>query len=171
MRLFLFCVSLSSCLLWATLVQAQTTQRIAYIDSEGIMSQMPAFKKAKAEIEAAAIQYERQLGIAQEKAQQHFASVMDSVKQQIMTPRQQKAAEQRLRQAQLDLQQMASSSQRRLQEREDKVIQPIYETFNKAVAKVAKREGYTYVLDQQFLVFRTAGIDATEKVKAELGIK
>lgn len=149
---------------------AAQNQRIAYIESQAILKAMPAYKKAQSDLESFTKQLEKQLQNAQNKAQSHYSEVMDSIKQQIMTPRQQKAAEVRLQQMQTDLQQSAMSAERRLTERETQLVEPVYETFNKAVAKVAKENNYTYVLDKQFMIYSTGGIDATTKVKTALGI-
>lgn len=145
-------------------------QRIAYIESQAILKAMPAYKKAQSDLESFTKQLEQQLQNAQNKAQTHYSAVMDSIKQQIITPRQQKAAEGRLQQMQADLQQAAMSAERRLSERETKLVEPVYETFNKAVAKVAKEKGYAYVLDKQFMIYSVGGINATAAVKTALGI-
>lgn len=165
MRLFIIGLGL---LLWNRGI-AQT-QRIAYIESQTILKAMPAYKKAQSDLESYALQLERQLQHAQNESQEHYKAVIDSIQQEIMTPRQQKKAEVRLQQMQVDLQQAAMSAERRLADRETKLVEPVYETFNKAVAKVAQEKGYTYVLDKQFMVYSTSGIDATAQVKQALGV-
>lgn len=165
MRLFIIGLNL---LFWNG-VTAQI-QRIAYIESQAILKAMPAYKKAQSALESYALQLERQLQNAQNKSQEHYKAVMDSIQYDIMTPRQQKKAEVRLQQMQADLQQVAMSAQRRLADRETQLVEPVYETFNKAVAKVAQERGYTYVLDKQFMVYSASGIDATTQVTQALGI-
>ena len=161
---------LSWALALCTTLHAQSPQKLAYIQSEDIIQAMPEYQKAQSDLKAYAQQLEKQLVAAQNKAQEHYKSVMDSMQRDMMSPRAQQAAEARLQQMQTDLQQSAMSSERRLAERETSLVEPLYERFNKAVEAVAKREGYTYVLDKKFMVYSTAGIDATALVKKELGI-
>ncbi len=155
------------CFHWAPKSVAQT---IAFVETEKIVPEMEAYKKAKSEVEAYGQQLQKLFNKKQQDMEAYYAEVMDSIKKGLMTPRQQQEAEAKLQKMRLELQEDAQNSDRKLMEKEATLIEPIYKEFNEAVAKVAEKNNYTYILDKQMLLYSKGGIDATEKVKTVLGI-
>jgi len=145
-------------------------QNIAFIDSEAVLPHMPAYKKAKSDIEAYGAQLQKVLEVKQVEMRAYIQE------------KEKLRAEGRLNQlqvqeVQLNIQKMEASLQKELREADQKLIlrekeltKPVYDAFNKAIATVAKANGYAYVLDKQFLLYHMGCIDATEKIKTELGI-
>lgn len=150
--------------------QESYAQEIAYIQSDLIVPEMPAYKKAKSEIEAYSKQLQKKLEKTQAELQAYYQEVMDSVKKGLMTPKQQQEAEAKYRQMELDLQKDVTEADKQLAKKEGELTEPIYVALNKAIEKIAQENKYSYVLDKKFLLYSAGGIDATEKVKTALGI-
>jgi outer membrane protein len=166
MRLFILAGLLA---FFSSFAQAQT-QKIAFIESESIVPEMPAYKKAQSELQAYTKQLEKVLQQKKAALEKDYMSVMDSIEKGLMTPIQQKKAEERLQLGQQQLQQEAMQADKKVAEKEGKLIEPLYEKFEAAIQAVAKEEGYTYMVDKKFMLYSVGGIDATSKVKAKLGI-
>lgn len=150
--------------------QNLSAQNIAYVESEKIVPEMDAYKKAKSEVEAYGQQLQKMLTKKKADAEAYYAEVVDSVKKGLMTPKQQQEADAKLEKMRMELQTEAQDADRKLMEKEAKLIEPIYKAFNDAVEQVAAENGYMYVLDKKMLLYSKGGIDATEKVKTALGI-
>ena len=59
-----------------------------------------------------------------------------------------------------------------LQDTYEKLFTPIQEKLFKAIEEVGEDNGYTYILNPQAILYKSkSAIDATEQVKAKLGIK
>ncbi len=145
-------------------------QKIAYVDSDQIVPEMPAYKRAKSEVEAYGKQLQKILQGKQAAMQTYYQEVSDSVQRGLMTPLQQKQAEAKLQQMQIDLQQEAAEADQKLAKKEAELTKPLYEEFNTAIAKMAKENGYAYVMEKKFMLYSAGGIDATEKLKTALGL-
>lgn len=87
-------------------------QKIAYVDADVIIPNMPEYKRAKAEVESYRKILEKQLEGKQATMQQYYADVMAKVQAGTMTPIQQKEAEQKLAKMQEDLQNRPSKPMR-----------------------------------------------------------
>jgi outer membrane protein len=150
--------------------QKSTAQTIAYIETAKVVPEMESYKKVKSEVEAYGMQLRKVLEKKQTDLQKYYAEVTDAIKKGLMTPKEQQEAEAKLQKMQSDLQQEAQDADRKLVEKETELVAPVYKIFNAAVAKVAKENKYSYVLDKQLLLYSLGGIDATEKVRTALGI-
>lgn len=145
-------------------------QKIAYIVSESIVPEMPAYKKAKSEVEAYGKQLQKVLESEQKKAQDYYQEIMEKAQRGELTPKQEQEAQAKLQTMQAELQKQAADADRKLAEKEGSLTKPLYEELDSALKKVAKENGYAYILDKKFLLYSEGGIDATAKVKAALGI-
>lgn len=145
-------------------------QKIAYIVSEEIVPEMPAYKKAKSEVEAYGKQLQKILEGKQLEAQQYYQEVSKKGQEGMLTPKQEQEAQAKLQQMQADLQKEAAESDQKLAKKEGELTKPLYEELDAALKKVAKENQYSYILDKKFLLYSEGGIDATAKVKTALNI-
>jgi outer membrane protein len=145
-------------------------QKIAYIVSEDIVPEMPAYKRAKSEVEAYGKQLQKILEGKQLEAQNFYQETMEKAQRGELTPKQQQEAEAKLQQLQADLQKEAADADKKLMDKEGELTKPLYEELDAALKKVAKENEYSYILDKKFLLYSEGGIDATSKVKTALGI-
>ncbi len=145
-------------------------QKMAYVDTEQILPEMPAYKKAKSEVEAYGKQLQKMLENKQVEAQKYLQDVSAKAQRGELTPKQEQEAQAKLQKMQQDLQKDAMESDQKLAKKEADLTKPLYEEFNAALKKVAKENGYGYILDKKLLLYSAGGIDATAKVKTALGI-
>lgn len=145
-------------------------QTIAYIVTEDIVPEMPAYKRAKSEVEAYGKQLQKILEGKQLEAQEYYQEVMKKGQNGELTPKQEQEAQAQLQEMQASLQKEASEADQKLAKKEQELTQPMYEELDAAIKKVAKDNKYTYILDKKFLLYSEGGIDATSKVKTALGI-
>lgn len=68
------------------------------------------------------------------------------------------------------LQNYSNYMQQVLQEKEQELLEPVLKTAKDAIQKVAKDNGYVYVLDSEMLIVAPPGDDLLAKVKAHLKI-
>ena len=149
-------------------VNAQT--KIAYIVSEDIVPEMPAYKRAKSEVEAYGKQLQKILEGKQLEAQQYYEDIMRKAQNGELTPKQEQEAQTKLQEMQANLQKEAADADQKLVTKEGELTKPLYEELDAALKKVAKEKGYAYILDKKFLLYSEGGIDATEQVKTALGL-
>ncbi len=145
-------------------------QKIAYVDADQILPNMPEYKRAKAEVESYSKILQKQLEGKQAAMQQYYTDVMTRVQNGTMPPVEQKAAEEKLAKMQEELQTLALKADEDLLKKEQELTKPLYEKFENALKTVAQANGYAYVLDKKLLLYDGGGIDATSKIKAQLGI-
>lgn len=145
-------------------------QKVAYIDAETIIQDMPDYKKAKSEVEAYGKQLQNQLKSEEEKVMKYYQDVMAKAQQGLLSPAQQKQEEEKLQGMQADLQKKAMDADQNLANKEGELTKPLYEKFNQALKDVAKEKGYGYIVDKKLLLYSGGGVDATSSVKAKLGL-
>ncbi len=145
-------------------------QKIAYVDAEKIIPEMPAYKKAKSEVEAYGKQLQKIIEGKQTEGQQYLQEVTGKAQRGELTPKQEQEAQVKLQEMQANLQKEAMEAEQKLAKKESDLLKPLYEEFNAALKKVATANEYGYILDKKLLLYSDGGIDATAKVKSALGI-
>lgn len=155
------------CLAFAT---PSANAQIAYVDMEQIIEQMPDYKRVKSELESYQKVLQKQLQAEEKKMQDYYASVMQQVQAGTMSPAQQKEAETKLMKMQEDLQKKAADAEKQLIDKEAALSKPLYDKLNGAIKSVAQANKYSYIVDKKLLLYSEGGIDATSKLKAQLGI-
>jgi outer membrane protein len=136
------------------------TQKIAFVDVEVIIPNMPEYKKAESDYLQHQEILQKQFEGEQAKLEQYYSTVMQKVQAGLLTPVQQKAEEAKLMKMQEDL--MAKKME---------LEKPVYDKFNDALKAVATANKYTYIFDKKVFLFNEGGDDATSKVKAQLGVE
>lgn len=149
-------------------LSAQTT--IAHVDMEQIIENMPDYKSVKSQLEAFQKTLEKQLQAEEKKLQDYYASVMQQAQAGTMSPQQQKDAEAKLTKMQEDLQKKAADAEKQLIDKEASLSKPVFDKLNNALKSVASKNKYAYIVDKKLLLYSDGGIDATAKLKAELGM-
>jgi len=155
----------------ATTSAAAGNQKIAYVESDSILFEMPEYKAAKLELDQMKIVLSKQMEAEQTKAQQYYAAVMTKVQQGSLAPAQQKAEEAKLMKMQEDLQARGLQMEQEMLAKEQELTKPMYDKFKEALKELAKVNGYAYILDKKLLLYSDGGEDASAKLKEKLGIK
>jgi outer membrane protein len=161
--LFVFVSFLSSVF---TNVVAQ--QKIAFIDAEEVVQNMPEYKKVKTELETFQKQLVKQLDQEKKNIAAFYKEVMEKVKLGALSPKQQQDADVELQKKQQHLKRMTDDVDRNLLRKEQELTEPVYQKFDSALKKVAEENQYNYIFDKKMLLSFDSGIDVTEKVRKHL---
>tara|TARA_B100001175_G_C19342996_1_gene558413 strand:+ start:396 stop:899 length:504 start_codon:yes stop_codon:yes gene_type:complete len=147
---------------------AHSQSKVAHINSTELVSSMPEMNEAKAELEKLAKTYENDI-------QTMAAELQSKVKQYDSEASSQTDEEnaKRLQEVQgmeQSIRQYQNQAQQELQKKEFDLLKPITEKAQAAIVKVAKSQGFEYVLDstQGQGVILADGKDLLEDVKREL---
>ncbi|WP_412983751.1 OmpH family outer membrane protein [Pontimicrobium sp. IMCC45349] len=143
--------------------------KVAHVNTQELVQAMPAMKAAQAELEKLAKTYETDIqGMAaelQNKIKQYDAEASTQTDEENAKRLQEvQGMEQSIRQYQ-------AQAQQDLQKKELELLKPITEDAKAAIIKVAKAQGFQYVLDstQGQGVILADGKDLMADVKKELG--
>lgn len=143
--------------------------KVAHINTQELIAAMPDYKAAQAEMEKLGKTYEsdiQSMGKEYENKVKQYDAEAASQTQETNQKRMQEVAamEQNIRQYQ-------SNAQQEMQKKEFDLLKPITEKAKAAIIKVAKAQGFQYVLDstQGQGVILADGKDLMADVKKELG--
>ena len=151
---------------------AMAQTKFGHMNSQEIITVMPEFTKAQADLDAMSKQYQTEMQRTQEeftKKYQEFLAQADSLPKNIAERRQKELQDMSQRQEQF--QQEAYQS---MQKAQQDAMTPIYQRLETAVQAVGKAEGVIYIFDMARTPLAYIGaesIDLTAKIKAQLGIK
>lgn len=159
--LLILCVSIS--------FAVNSQSKVAHINSTELVSSMPEMNEAKTELEKLAKTYENDI--------QTMAAELQSKVKQYDTEASAQTDEENARRLQevqgmeQSIRQYQSQAQQELQKKEFDLLKPITEKAQAAIVKVAKAQGFDYVLDstQGQGVILADGKNLIEDVKIELG--
>lgn len=142
-------------------------QKMASMEYEAVLAAMPETKKMSADLDA----FSKAKGDELNKQAQAFQAEVQKYQAEgaKLTEAQRTAKEQELQKKQQNLQQLQVTAQNDLQQKRDAAIKPIMDKLNAAISKVAKANGWDFVVDSSALIYK-AGPDATAAVKKELGL-
>lgn len=151
------------------LAGAQTV-KIGLVDAQAIVTDMPAYKTAQADVEAKAKKYDEEYQKLVKEAQTKLeefqnlpADTPEAVKERRMTDLQ--TYDQKLS----EFQQMA---QQDLQKAQQEAIAPIYQQIQNAIQAVGTEGGYTIIQEKSaVLYFGAPAQDITAAVRTRLGLK
>jgi outer membrane protein len=161
------------CVAFFSFSQTATAQNqvIAYVDAEAIVAAMPEFKRVESELESFQKVLQKQLELEEAKMEEYYKSVMTQVQAGTMAPAQQKEAEGKLTKMQEEMQKKAADADKQLIKKEADLTKPLYDKFNNGLKAVAVANGYNYIFDKKMMLYSEGGVDATDKLKSQLGIR
>lgn len=151
-------------------VKAQAL-KLGHINSQELLQAMPESDSAQAKVEKITKELQEQLETYQvefNNKYQDYVAKADSYSEIIKQTKQQELQEMNQR-----IQQFQQNAEQDLQKRRQEVYKPVLDKANKAVADVAKENGFTYIFDLSAgtVVFHSeSSIDILPLVKQKLGI-
>ena len=159
--LLILCVTIS--------FTVSSQSKVAHINSTELVSSMPEMNEAKTELEKLAKTYENDI--------QTMAAELQSKVKQYDTEASAQTDEENARRLQevqgmeQSIRQYQNQAHQELQKKQFDLLKPITEKAQAAIVKVAKAQGFDYVLDstQGQGVILADGKDLIEDVKRELG--
>lgn len=171
-RLFLFAAA--AVLLASALPTAQAQSRIGYTDYELIIVQMPEYRQVQQQLQQTAQADREALSGMEQEIQQKFADYQSQAG--VLSSEARSQREEEIVQMQTNLQQ---EQQRRLQalgQRENELLQPLFDRLQGAIDEVATARNLSVVLatrastDPVLLFAGDDTVDITSEVMSKLGI-
>jgi len=143
--------------------------KVAHINTTELIQSMPEMKVAQADMERVGKTYQSDI----EAMKKELKTKTERFEAEATTKTQEEN-EKRYLEVQTDnqsMQQYAANAQQKLQKKEIELLKPITEKAKAAILKVAKAQGFDYVLDssQGAGVIMAEGKDLLADVKKELG--
>ena len=143
-------------------------QKIASLDVASVLSVMPEKIKLDQQMKTLSDTKKAELEKKRTAAQQTFEKYQKEASTQTQQVNEQRSAE--MEKLQSNLQQEAMAGEKDIREKYDAGLAPIEAKIKDAISKVAKAKGYDFIVDDTVFVYK-GGPDATQDVKAQLGIK
>lgn len=146
--------------------------KFAHMNSQEIITVMPEFTKAQADLDALVKQYQKEMETTEEEVNRKYQELLqqqDSLPKNILERRQKEVQDMVQRQ-----QQFQQEAQQSMQRAQQEAMTPIYKKLDDAIQAVGKAEGVVYIFDLARTSIPFVGAqstDVTAKVKAQLGIK
>ncbi len=144
-------------------------QKIATLDVASILNAMPEKKKADTELTTFVNAKQAEIKKKAEAAQSKYALYQKEAPTK--TEAENKARGEEMQKLQEEMAQMEEKMRKDATAKQDLLFEPIEKKLMDIVTKVAKANGYDYIMDANStgLVYK-AGPDATAAVKKELGL-
>ena len=141
--------------------------KVAHINTQELIQSMPAFKQAQAEVEKLGKTYETEIQASAKELQDKMKLYDAQAGSQTDAENKKRVAE--VQGMEQSIRQYQAQAQQDLQKKEFDKLKPITERAKAAIQKVAKAQGFQYVLDATTLIVAD-GKDLMADVKKELGI-
>ncbi len=162
-------ILLATALCIGTVSFTQAQSKVAHINTSELINAMPEMTSAKTQMETLRKTYEADI--------QTMATELQNKVKQYDTESSTKTQEentkrmQELQTMEQNIRQFQGQAQQDMQTKELELLKPITETAKTAILKVARAQGFDYVLDSaQGVMIMSDGKNLLDDVKKELGI-
>ncbi len=145
-------------------------QKFGYIDSNGILAEMPAVKEMRSNLEALQTQLQKQgQKMLQEYQQQEQAFVQER-ERGTLSPVQEETKLQELQKKQEEILKAEKDMSQQLIDKENSLLEPILKQVNDAIKAVADENGYQFIFEASVLLYAEPAQDVSELVRQKLGM-
>ena len=146
-----------------------TQSKVAHIDSQSLISQMPEVKEAQAQIEKLQKTYQTEIEASMKEYQTKLQTYSADAQNQTEVTNQ--ARQKELQGMEQNIQQYQQTAAQDIQQKQQDLLRPLIEKARAAIQKVEKAQGFDYVIDATpggaLILFE--GKDIMAEVKTELG--
>ena len=158
------------CLLWSLTGNAQ---RIALIDMEYILENIPAYQKANDELEQLSQQYQKAIEAKSQEAEFLYKTYQKTANTMSATQRSQKeeaivAKEKEV----MELRQKYFGNEGEMRKKEEALIMPIQNQIYETVKEISMQKGYDIVIDRasaNSMIYASPKIDISNEILRKLG--
>lgn len=147
-------------------------QKVGYINSQELISQLPEIKEANANIETLKKQLQKKGQDMVAALQQKYASLQKDQEQGKLSPVQLEQEAAKLKEEENKIAKFEATSQEKVFTKSQELLSPIQEKINTAIKAVADENGYAYILDagMGMVLYADPASDVSSLVKAKLGL-
>ena len=155
-------------LLFVTMT-ATAQSKIAHIDSQTLISEMPEVKEAQAQLEKLQKTYATEIDASMKEYQTKLQTYSADAQNQTQVTND--ARQKELAGMEQNIQQYKQTASQDIQKKQADLLRPLIEKARAAIQKVARAQGFEYVIDgtQGGSLILSDGKDLMEDVKKELG--
>ncbi len=169
MRNLLKLVAVALIVVASATANAQTL-KFGHIDLQALIQVMPERAKAVTDLEAFQKDIEDIFGEMQNELQQKYAEFEKLGEETSEVKRNAKITE--IQEIQQKIENYRNTASQQIQQKQNELLQPIYEKAQATIEEVAKTQGLIYVFDSQALLYKSnQSIDILPLVKTKLGIQ
>lgn len=153
-------------------VMQVNAQKFGYLNSAGILSEVPEVKQAESNLKAYQEQLSKQGQQKVEALQAKYQELARKEKQGEIAPKALQEQADKLKVEEDELAKLEQEMQGQLAQKREALLQPILDRVNKAIQDVAKEAGYTYIFDSStgILLYADEASDVSALVRAKLGL-
>jgi outer membrane protein len=162
--------TLSTTILFLFALTTMTAQsKVAHIDSQTLISQMPEVKEAQAQLEKLQKTYATEIDASMKEYQTKLQTYSADAQNQTEVTNQ--ARQKELAGMEQNIQQYQQTASQDVQKKQADLLKPLIDKAKEAIQKIAKEQGFDYVIDatQGGSLILANGKDLMEEVKKELG--
>ncbi len=145
-------------------------QKFGFVNSAALLSEMPQVKQADANLEALQKQLQKKGQGMLEQLQKDYMEIQQKVENGELSPKQQEEEAKKLEDRRNEIAAFEQDMVNQIQKKRSELLDPIMENVNKAIADVAKENGYQFIFDQQVLLYFDEAQDVSDLVKSKLGM-
>jgi outer membrane protein len=120
-------------------------QKFGHVNSNELMQQMPEVVAAKEEMDKYGRQLEQQLRTLNQEFERKLQAYQENI--ETMSQAVRKDRERELQQLQERIESFRREAQDEISKKEQQLLEPIIRKVNRAIERVAKQHGYTYIFD------------------------
>ncbi len=147
-------------------------QKLGYLNSQQLLSELPEVKMADANLQALQTQMEKK---GQQMIQELESKYRDLQKREQMGEISPKALEEearKLKEQESEIVKYEQEMQKQLIAKRQEMLQPVLDKINAAIKDIAAENQFTYIFDSSagILLYAQEGMDVMALVKAKLGI-
>jgi outer membrane protein len=146
-------------------------QFIAHIEQDSIVTKMVSYQLAISETQAYENIIIKQIEGKEAEIMSYYMGLEEKAKKGILTPIEEKEASKKIEEMKNKFQLFEQEKQLEFENKRNELFEPVLAEYNKAIKDVCKENNYIYLIEKRISLYSDGGIDATEKVKAKLGIK
>ena len=159
-------------ILGSSAVMAQT-QKIGHMDMQYVLGVMPEMKQVQSQLQTLQGQLEKQAEAKQKDFEEKYNRYVNEGSTMAEAIR--VDLEKELSTMQQSAQEFAANAQQTLQQKEQQLMQPVYDKIGTAINEVAKDGGYSYIINAgvpglDVLYFADPANDASNEVLKKMGI-
>ena len=144
--------------------------KIALVNTQDIINVMPEVGVMETEMLAMRQQYQKEAQIMEDEYNRKFADF--TAQNDSLTDNIRKLRIQEIESIRDRLQNFVPMAQETIEAKQNELLAPIYDKLQKAIDSVGEEQGYMCIMNPQAFLYKGKGlIDATEQVKAKLGLK
>jgi outer membrane protein len=151
---------------------ANAQQKIGYLNAQAILADMTEMKAADSQLEAFAKALTNKDSLMVIAFQAKAQALGEKQQKGEIAPIELEKQKKALEEEQAKIQQYEQDMQQQMAEKRKTLYQPLLDKVNKAIAEVAKEQGYTYVVDvtSGSLLYADEKNDLQNAVRQKLGL-